>query len=205
MIKAWTNAVAAMAAVATLALAQTGRAEDFIARDRDGRLARRESSFGDQGVWAFSTDTALSIQRETRSNADGAVTTLKIAPASDFFVIDNLSVGGIMGIEYTKAGSGRSTRFTLGPRVGYDFELSDMLSVWPKLGFSFSHGKLKNETPIGDVTYKSNAIALNLFVPVMIHPAPHFFAGFGPFLDTDLNGDSRTTVWGLKLTLGGWI
>jgi hypothetical protein len=39
----------------------------------------------------------------------------------------------------------------------------------------------------------------------MLHPAPHFFAGFGPFLDVDLSGDNRATTWGARLTLGGWI
>jgi hypothetical protein len=33
----------------------------------------------------------------------------------------------------------------------------------------------------------------------------HFFAGFGPFLDTDLSGDARATAFGGKLTLGGWL
>jgi hypothetical protein len=35
--------------------------------------------------------------------------------------------------------------------------------------------------------------------------APHFFAGFGPFLDADLTGDNKATVIGGKLTLGGWL
>jgi hypothetical protein len=39
----------------------------------------------------------------------------------------------------------------------------------------------------------------------MFHPVQHFFAGFGPFLDTDLSGDARATVFGGKLTLGGWL
>ena len=51
----------------------------------------------------------------------------------------------------------------------------------------------------------NTAIALNVFVPVMFHPAPHFFAGFGPFIDTDLSGESKATTYGAKLTLGGWL
>jgi hypothetical protein len=51
----------------------------------------------------------------------------------------------------------------------------------------------------------NNGIALNIFVPVMMHPATHFFVGFGPFLDSDLSGDNRVTSYGLRLTIGGWM
>lgn len=207
MMKAWTNVMAGAAALVTLALAQTGRADDFIARDRRGNLTVHDdrAGFGAEGQWAFSTDTGLSIQRTTVSNQDGSVTTLSLVPAIDYFVLENLSVGGVMGVEYQKAGGDRRTNFRLGPRVGYNFELSELLSVWPKLGFSFSHSKYKQDFGIDDATAKSNAIALNLSAPLMVHPAAHFFAGFGPFLDTELSGDNRNTTWGFKLTLGGWV
>lgn len=54
-------------------------------------------------------------------------------------------------------------------------------------------------------SFSSGNLALNAFVPILFHPVTYFFVGFGPFLDTDLSGDPRTTVWGGKLTLGGWI
>jgi hypothetical protein len=183
--------------------------------DRDELRARLAAApddaagFGEARQWAFSSDAALSLQRSTTSDVDGSTTTVVLAPAADYFVMRNLSVGGVISLTYTKSGDNSSTRFGIGPRVGYNLQVSRLLSVWPKIGVSFAHTNSQVETTVAGMTLTdevdSNALALNLFVPVMVHPAPHFFAGFGPFLDTDLSGDARSTVWGVKLTLGGWL
>jgi hypothetical protein len=202
------NALAgATALVVATGFAQTTKADDLIARDARGNVTTHDdrTGFGEAGQWTFSTDAALAIERRTLSDSDGAATSVSILPATDYFLIDNLSLGGVIGVVYTKSGENRSTSFRLGPRVGYNFELSRLLSLWPKLGFSYAHNK--NKVDAGPVSFSdtNDAIALNLFVPVMIHPAEHFFAGFGPFLDTDLSGDNRATTWGFRLTLGGWL
>lgn len=203
MIKRY--ALSLLAAVALTSLAAPGaEAQDsknqLYATNNKGELVVRDdlAGFGNPRQWVFSTDAGLSIARTTISGQDGAITTLVLQPAADYFVIKNLSVGGAIGLTYQKVGGASGTRFTIGPRVGYNFELSRLLSVWPKLGFSYAHANQ-------DVGDNSNSLALNLFAPVMLHPAPHFFAGFGPFLDADLSGDTRSTTWGFKLTLGGWI
>lgn len=186
----------------------------FIARDRQGNLSVLDDAagFGREGQWTFSTDAALEFSRRTQEDSP-ATTSISVFPATDYFLIENLSVGGVIGVGYTKAGDTRSTAFKLGPRVGYNFELSPLLSVWPKLGFSYSHTKVETEreTMVGTAVVRTSAetsndaIALNLFAPIMLHPAPHFFAGFGPFLDVDLSGNNRATIWGFRLTLGGWL
>jgi hypothetical protein len=40
---------------------------------------------------------------------------------------------------------------------------------------------------------------------VMLHPATHFFIGFGPALDADISGDVKSTTIAGRLTIGGWI
>lgn len=207
----------AMFALANSASAQEGQkqtgdldASDVVARDNQGNIVRRENrtGFGSSGQWTFSTDAALSFERRTQSNT-ASVTTLSILPATDYFVLKNFSVGGVIGVVYQKAGDTKSTAFKLGPRVGYNIKFSELLSFWPKIGISYSHTKYKTEINVnGDErssTTKNNAVQLNIFAPVMVHPAEHFFVGFGPFVDTDLNGDHRVTIWGLRLTIGGWI
>lgn len=202
--------------LASGAVAQEGDPEEgspeFVSRDRKGAMERQDDTagFGADGQMAFSTDAALGFDRLT---GDGrrATTTITIRPALDYFVAENFSVGGVVGVDYVKSGDTRSTVFTIGPRVGYNVEFSRLLSFWPKLGFSYTYTKQKSDEvdlPGGgelSATVDNNALALNLYAPVMLHPASHFFAGFGPFLDTDLNGDNRTTRWGFRLTLGGWI
>jgi hypothetical protein len=161
--------------------------------------------FGHAGEFAFSSDAAVTIQHSSDD-----VTTIQLAPAADYFVIDNLSVGGFISLDYSKSGSSDGTRFGIGPRVGYNFGLSDTFSIWPKAGLAFAHSSVSTTVDLDSSTSRetstsSNAIALNLFVPLMVHPVRHFFAGFGPFLDTDLSGSHRVTVIGGKLTLGGWL
>src|SRR4051812_38398837 len=49
--------------------------------------------FGIANSWAFSSDAALLIQRATQSQVSGAVTSVTLAPATDIFLVRNLSVG----------------------------------------------------------------------------------------------------------------
>ncbi|MET0287302.1 MAG: hypothetical protein ABW352_22645 [Polyangiales bacterium] len=210
MIKHYAVVISALGAlmglnVADTALAQTSEPVLAPAPARETRLAvDDELVFGNPRQWAFSTDAGFQISRSSYSNSDGATVQLTIQPALDYFVIKNLSVGGSVGLTYVKAGDQKGVLFNIGPRVGYNFELPvKNLSIWPKLGFSFAHSNRDGNNVYGRAD--SNSLAINLFAPVVLHPAPHFFAGIGPFLDADLSGDNRNTTWGLKLTLGGWI
>ncbi len=166
--------------------------------------------FGVKGQYAFSSDAALTIQSSSTSDVPGSTTTISLHPAMDYFLAQNFSLGGFLGLDYTKAGEDHSTRLSIGPRVGYDFALSDLVSIWPKIGFAVASTSTTFVTQVSPTTSVSSTasatnVSINLFVPVMFHPVPHFFAGFGPFLDTDVSGDKKTTLYGGKLTLGGWI
>jgi hypothetical protein len=188
-------------ACSVLALPSAAFAQDPT-KDTGGGPAR---VFGDPAQVAVSSDAALVIQHSSQK-----VTTISFSPAADFFVAKNISVGGALLFEYDKAGSSDAVRFGIGPRVGYNFAFTDMLGLWPKIGFSFSHTGHSTDTSVGPGTTLTrsgtgNAFALNLFVPVMFHPVPHFFVGFGPFLDTDLSGSNKVTTFGGKLTVGGWF
>jgi hypothetical protein len=213
------NALAGATALILTVATQTGEAQDkkgssgdYVSRDAKGDLRVQDDAagFGADGQLAISTDAAFSFDRTTQDGAPSS-TTITFLPAMDYFIIENLSVGGMIGLDYNKTGNSRQTSFVLGPRVGYNFEFSRKLSVWPKLGFLYSHSKFKTTIDSEDGeqeisrTRKQDGIALDIFVPVMLHPAPHFFAGLGPYLRTDLNGDNRVTSWGIKLTIGGWV
>lgn len=162
-------------------------------------------TFGEVGSMAISNQSSL----ELRHSSDG-VTTVSIAPAADFFVLKNLSIGGILGFDYAKVGNHDGTRFQIGPRVGYNLSFTNMLGLWPIIGFSYAHSSagytVTNDANEKVSTSKSNdSIALDLFVPFMMHPVTHFFLGFGPFLDADLSGSNRVTAYGVRLAMGGWL
>ena len=183
----------------------TGFASLALAQDPTKNTGEGPSRhFGNQGVIAFSSDTTLVIEHTSTDR-----TTVMFAPAADVFLIDGLSLGGFIGFEYSKMGDNDGTRFSIGPRVGYNYAFTDMLSIWPKAGLAYAHtsrdfnGADQSFSDGPDSSHDS--LALNLFVPIMIHPAVHFFAGLGPYLDVDLIGENRVTAYGIKLTLGGWL
>lgn len=186
-----------------------GKGNRPLAEEEDPLPDGPAGEFGIANSWAFSSDAALLIQRATQSQVGGAVTTVTLSPATDIFLARNLSVGGFVSFTYTKAGANDSMRIAVGPRVGYNIPFSKRGSIWPKIGFSYA--RTSSTVMSGGESRRSmrevdqDAVALNFFVPVMFHPVTHFFLGFGPFLDTDMNGDNRATVWGGKLTLGGWL
>src|SRR6478752_9798083 len=163
--------------------------------------------FGDKAQLTISSDAGLEIASTSVSDIDGSTTTITLRPAVDYFVANNFSVGGFIGLDYVKASGSHATTFAIGPRVGYNLAFSEKFTVWPKLGFSYSSTDVSTEVSTGpDTTTSTGAsgshLALNVFVPVMFHPVQHFFIGFGPALDTDLSGDARTTIIAGRLTIG---
>jgi len=166
--------------------------------------------FGDKAQLTISSDAGLSIATTSVSDVDGSTTTITLRPAIDYFVANNLSLGGFLGLDYVKAAGSHATTFAIGPRVGYNLTFSDRFSLWPKLGFSYSSTDVSTDVPTGPNTTTSTGasgshIALNVYVPVLFHPVQHFFIGFGPALDTDLSGDARVTTIAGRLTIGGWL
>ena len=166
--------------------------------------------FGDKGQITISSDAGLSISSTSTSGVDGSTTNLTLRPAIDYFVVNNVSVGGFVGLDYTSTSGAHSTTFAIGPRVGYNFAFSERFSFWPKLGFSYSSSSTSVDTTVtpgapSSFSATGNHLALNIFAPVMFHPVQHFFLGFGPALDTDLTGDAKQTAIAGRLTIGGWL
>jgi hypothetical protein len=159
-------------------------------------------TFGGKGQLAISSDAGLSISTTSQSGGNGSTVNIELGPAADWFVIDHFSVGGFLRLDYTHTPGGHGTSFGIGPRAGYDIPFSALFSVWPKLGFSYS---TTSSSVSGQPSVTNNNLALNIFVPVMLHPAPHFFLGFGPAFDVDLTGSIKTTTIAGRLTIGGWL
>lgn len=144
------------------------------------------------------------------SGVDGSSTTFTLRPGVDYFLINRLSLGAFLGIDYQSVPGGSTTTFGIGPRVGYDIPFSDRFSIWPKAGLSFNSTSVNVDadevggiaTPASDTS--NSAMALNLFVPFLFH-TNHYFAGLGPSLDTDLSGDAKATSFAVRITLGGWL
>jgi outer membrane protein with beta-barrel domain len=178
------------------------------------------NSFGLSNQFVLSTNLGTGFTYETRSEGGGSDFSVQVGTdlgrvwALDYFVIDNLSIGG--QVSYATANDGDSKRLSVAPRVGYNIALGDDFSLWPQLTVTYTNQT--DETEVNNVTVesKSSAFGLGLNVPVLYHITNHFFLGIGPFINTQLSnsvkvgdGDSqdapKTTQLGLASVLGGYL
>ncbi|HEY3818718.1 MAG TPA: hypothetical protein VGL81_16220 [Polyangiaceae bacterium] len=197
--------------------------------------APRTQTFGGPGTLALSSDMNLSFMGcsgcaspitsalgpgNNATNSSGWLLTL--APAADYFVIQGLSIGGQVAYshlhESVPGGTGTTTStsvdanlFGIFARVGYNIPIGDLLSWWPKVGIGYVDAWKSS----GSVGSSANAFDLQIYAPLLLHLAPHFFAGLGPFVQTDLTASSssggvsatnypKQTSYGLMFTIGGW-
>jgi len=154
--------------------------------------------FGAKGVLAISSDVGLTLQHEFEGRD---TTVFSLHPAVDYFLIDHLSLGGYVDFTHAGGGGSSTTNIGIGPRVGYDINLSSRFSFWPKAGLAFNHTAIS----AGPVDASNDELTINLFAPFLFHPVEHFFMGFGPNFDVDATGDNKQTVLGARLVIGGWL
>jgi hypothetical protein len=199
-----------------------------------GYAPRPVQQFGGPGTLAISSDLNLSFlgcsgcsspllaSEGPEGNAtNGSGWELTLAPAADYFVIQGLSIGGQIQYSHlhtsssSSAGGGSSSSdadlFGIFARVGYNIPIMELLSWWPKVGIGF----VDVSGSSGGVSGSANAFDFQIFAPLLLHLAPHFFAGLGPYLQTDLSASAseaghsvasypKQTTYGLMFTIGGW-
>ena len=171
--------------------------------------------FSRQGHLAISNDASFGFTVEGDNGAASKTgVAFVVKPAADYFVIDNLSVGGYLRLGFANdAGvglnEGGSTTFGIGARVGYNIPVAQNVSIWPRAGLGVNTISFPGATnPVTMETTTPPArtnLALNLSVPFLIHPVDHFFMGLAPALDVDLTGDVKTTAFSINFVIGGWV
>src|SRR4051794_12063236 len=57
---------------------------------------------------------------------------IRLHPSLDYFIANNISVGGLLGISYASGNPSR-TVFDFGARAGYNINIVDRLSFWPRV------------------------------------------------------------------------
>lgn len=177
-------------------------------------FAQEGSGFGHEGQIAIGGDLDLNFTKSSMSfkgESQSAGTSFAIQPAADYFVIDNLSVGGALGFHWQDSGgddSSSQTRFSIAPRVGYNIAAAENISIWPRLALAYN---IDSFSPPSGSSVGSNSLGLRIDVPVAIHLARHFFIGVGPYFSTDLtsstegNDAPKLTQFGLATGLYGWF
>jgi hypothetical protein len=168
----------------------------------------RISSLG--GV-SYAGPIGFAVQSQGENGTGGAqvtnhYTTFWIAPSADYFVIDHLSIGGILEIMSTSisqdirpnANAGTTTVSLPGttnisfiPRVGWMFGITDRFGIWPRLGLGYA----SRQTAVnGDNKDTLSGFLIDLDVGFIYRITENFFLRAAPQLTFGLGPTHSTTV-----------
>jgi hypothetical protein len=142
------------------------------------------------------------------------------------FVANNLFLGTRVGAAYNGAGIGErgaegpqqeSIQADVGPVIGVNLPLTDIVSVFPTLGASYRYSYAYNNTDV----VKAHNIFVSAGVDFVLPIVEHMSLTVGPFVARDIFGRQRAetgspvvgtdgdlpslTTYGVKLGLLGWM
>ena len=178
-----------------------------------GSAAEAGPGFGHAGQIVPSGSLAFTWS-STKAPGGGSAsdTSFTFAPTVGYFIIDNVIVGGsLLGAVHSPEGAPNVTSFGIAVMGGYNVNLMEKFSLLPELSLGYA----SVSSGSGDAKISYGSFGLDIFVPVLWHPVPHFFLGIGPNLHADLtssataggvSGDgNKTTTFGIMTTIGGWL
>jgi len=180
--------------------------------------------FGTRGTFALTgAFTVGTSYLGTQASGGGSEFNVRLIPSLDYFVAENLSLGGALLFAYEDHSFGSSvsvTSTTLGVElgVGYNVPFSQLFSWWPSVHFGFATAHTTSEqlvllnnagVPI-DGELDEQWIVASAYLPFLIHPAPHFFVGIGPDAFIDIfhevdRQDEKQFRFALSSVVGGWF
>ena len=188
--------------------------------------------FGRRGQLVFTGATSLGVTSTAFSHSDATSVFVSISPGVDYFVADHVSVGADFTYGYSDVtGYGAdgslvettTTSYGFAARLGLNLPLGDLVSIYLRTSFGYGEANSK-EALLSGTSYSvaagplpmnesnSRGTNLNVYAPLLLHLAPHFFVGAGPSLYHDLTRtidkrdyqNLRTTL-GLGFVVGGWL
>jgi len=137
------------------------------------------------------------------------LTTFWFAPAADYFIIDHLSIGGLLEVATTSGsiktkapntnGNGTTetdtdrpttTAFTFLPRVGYMFPITSRFAIWPRGGIGYASRQDVEGT--GKNTFSS--LIFSADVPFIYRINETFFVSAAPELTFSAGGNHSVDV-----------
>jgi hypothetical protein len=172
---------------------------------------------GQPGQLVITGDAKFGFTSQSTSVPNGgtnpdSITTLLFAPALDYFIAPNVSIGGAAVYEHESQGSTSISGYGAEARAGYLIHLAPNISWWPVVGLEYARADI--DLGMG-TTGTGSKVSILVFAPVVIHPVEHFFFGVGPAFTTDLtssvdaggmSGDAdKTTNIGVTSVVGGYF
>jgi hypothetical protein len=169
--------------------------------------------FGARGQFVLSGASALSASHYEYDNSDATGASFEFSPGADYFVARGVSIGidGDASYAYSQGYDAadlvqsRTTTFAFGPRVGFDLPLGRLMSLYPRFTLGYESISTLQTDAFGanSVTTSQSGAFVKIFVPLLFHPIPRFYFGFGPDLFHDFGAVSGgPTAGGQATTLG---
>jgi hypothetical protein len=187
-----------------------------------------EPRFGDAGQFVFTNDLVVSVRSTTYAGTGSAERTTQISGSASYFVVDHVSLGLAVGfagnfgkgIDATSGGTVTysNASFSFGPRVGANISMGRAFSLYPQFTLGIQHEAYDELAASSENHAAIDVVSVDLFVPLLVHPAPHVFLGLGPHLYHELSSSvtfpndplvpatqNRETTVGAAFVLGGWL
>jgi hypothetical protein len=163
----------------------------------------------------------------TYAGTDSSSRSVGIGGSIDYFVIDHVSMGlgASVATFYSKgvdpttgsAVTSSNSGVSFAPRLGLNLPLGRSFSIYPQFELAIGHAVYDETSGASEQKNADDTVSVSFFVPLLVHPAPHVFLGFGPSVYHDVSRDvsfpdplapkiqNRETTIGLGTMLGGWL
>ena len=171
--------------------------ESGIAKRESVTVGGSASGFGMPGQIVLTNDFSGSLDL----GFSPTVLNIDLQPAVDYFLQQNLSVGASALLGMNIGEGDDSLNFGLAARVGYSIPFQESVSLWPRAEFGFTRVEIPDA--LGSTT-TDTVFGIEGYVPALLHLAPHFFLGAGPYLRANFSGGSDV-VLGARFTVGGYF
>jgi hypothetical protein len=200
-----------------------GRQPEPDASAKEGVGAPRLARFGDAGVWVLNAELNAYGHQTVYSGPDQSFyTRYGVVAGADYFVVNHVSLGGsLWGTHVSVRGVAVSTvgvytndigRTGASVRAGVELPLGDSLSLYPRLSLGYGVENYQYAASGAVSQGNDDYVYVDLYAPLLVHLARHFFVGFGPDAATDLsrtytpgNRNNQSTYVGAGLMVGGWL
>jgi hypothetical protein len=141
--------------------------------------------------------TAINLLNGSDSGVDGPAATPRVA--FDFAVVHNVTAGAFVGYSHRSsssqgtnaAGAAQpSTSYPsqssalLGLRAGYTFGVTNLITVWPRLGFTYYTGHVSTG-------FKINGVLVDIEPTVVFTPVNHVGLTVSGIVDLPLSGSEK--------------
>ena len=160
----------------------------------------------DDDVEVSGTNVGLLISVPTTGFTDFTINPSAVPRlAIDFVVGAGVTLGGFFGFATGSSEQEQGdfkedgptiTTIAVGPRVGYFASISDVIGIWPRLGFTYVSTTIETDLDPGTLETTTSLQNINLEAMLAITPNPSFAFLLGPIFDLGVGGSIENDVSG---------